>query len=124
MIDKYFFSIENNITFYQEIISSIVIDKKKYSNSLGYINIDIVFNDKSCLFITEVKDVYKTGKNKYRYHYMDKYDELIFRYDNVQHYRKMKTFPHHKHLKNEVIESEEPQLNDVLLEVYKIIIED
>ena len=59
---------------------------------------------------------------KYRYHVMDKNKELVFRYDNVAHFPEIKTHPHHKHLPNKVIESNFPNLLDVIEEVEIMII--
>jgi hypothetical protein len=43
--------------------------------------------------------------------------EQIFRYDNAPHHSEIKTFPHHKHEKEEVKASNEPSLYDVLTEI-------
>lgn len=61
-------------------------------------------------------------KLKYRYHVMNKSKDLIFRYDNVAHFPKIKTHPHHKHVKNRVIESQSPGLLEVMDEVESLII--
>ena len=41
----------------------------------------------------------------------------IFRYDNAPHHRNIATFPHHKHSGEDILESTEPTLFDVLLEI-------
>ena len=46
----------------------------------------------------------------YRYHFQDQENNLIFRYDNTPHFPELKSFPHHKHLKNKVEDSNEPQM--------------
>ena len=38
----------------------------------------------------------------YRYHFQDKHNKLVFRYDNAPHFPKLDNFPHHKHLPNRV----------------------
>jgi hypothetical protein len=43
----------------------------------------------------------------YRYHFQDSQDNLVFRYDNTPHFPDLESFPHHKHLSNTVISSEE-----------------
>lgn len=68
----------------------------------------------------EVKDIDIKSKVKYRYHYMDDHDTLIFRYDNAPHHRNITTFPYHKHDRNEIKASSEPTLFDVLLEIAQI----
>ncbi len=64
-------------------------------------------------------------RKMYSYQYMDSKNNLIFRYDNAEHHRKLNlpTFPHHKHDRSEdnVIKSNAPFLAEVLKEV-KIIL--
>jgi hypothetical protein len=52
----------------------------------------------------------------YRYHFQDQQNNLIFRYDNTPHFPDLKSFPHHKHLKNKVEDSDEPLILDVIKE--------
>ena len=46
----------------------------------------------------------------YRYHFQDEQNNLIFRYDNTPHFPDLSSFPHHKHLPNQVIASEQPNI--------------
>ena len=62
-------------------------------------------------------NVERAGKVKYRYHYMDAEQNLIFRYDNAPHHPEARSFPHHKHTFGDVIESQEPGLMEVLFEI-------
>ena len=57
---------------------------------------------------------------RYAYH-VSKGSELIIRWDNAPHHRKIKTFPHHKHVKEEVFESNEVVLEEILGEVEKMM---
>ena len=52
---------------------------------------------------------------------MNKDYEMQFRYDNAKHHRDIKTFPHHKHTKNEIIESKEIEIQIALAEIEKIL---
>ncbi len=52
----------------------------------------------------------------YRYHCQDDHNRLIFRYDSTPHFPDLPSFPHHKHLRDEVIASEKPKLIEVLQE--------
>jgi len=52
----------------------------------------------------------------YRYHFQDQENNLIFRYDNTPHFPDIKSFPHHKHLKNKVEDSDEPLILNVIKE--------
>ena len=52
----------------------------------------------------------------YRYHFQDQQNNLIFRYDNTPHFPDLKSFPHHKHLKNKVEDSDGPLILNVIKE--------
>lgn len=43
----------------------------------------------------------------YRYHFQDERNCLVFRYDSTPHFPNLSTFPHHKHLPDDVISSGE-----------------
>ncbi len=57
----------------------------------------------------------------YVYQYMDAAQQLVFRYDNTGHHRKLNlpTYPHHKHEGSEsyVVASSAPELSTVLDEI-------
>jgi hypothetical protein len=57
----------------------------------------------------------------YRYHFQDKENHLIFRYDNTPHFPNLPTQPHHKHLLNDVIPVEKPTIAYVVKEIAGII---
>ncbi len=57
----------------------------------------------------------------YRYHFQDSQNNLIFRYDSTPHFPDLVTFPHHKHLPDNVIAHEKPQLTEVLEEVLEFL---
>lgn len=119
MIEAYFEEIESIISFFKNI-RSYDLNKKVYSEKKGLIRGKIVFEDESCLYFTEVKDVDLSEKIKYRYQYMNKDENLVFRYDNSPHHKSIKTFPHHKHLDKRIVESNEVNLGLVLLEILRV----
>jgi len=53
----------------------------------------------------------------YRYHFQDEGNKLVFRYDNTPHFPRLKAFPNHKHLPDDVIPSTRPSVREVLDEV-------
>ncbi|WP_353933393.1 toxin TumE (plasmid) [Okeanomitos corallinicola TIOX110] len=57
----------------------------------------------------------------YRYHFQDEQNSLIFRYDSTPHFPNLPSFPHHKHLFNNVIACQKLHLADVLQEVIEYI---
>ncbi|MFZ4792220.1 MAG: toxin TumE [Candidatus Competibacteraceae bacterium] len=52
----------------------------------------------------------------YRYHCQDRQQALVFRYDDTPHFPGLATFPHHKHLPEQVITATKPALMLVLEE--------
>jgi len=122
MISKYFKKIEKILDDYNHIVEDYIINKQTFTLEKGAIESEVFFNDNSQLDFNEVVNTNQMNKQKYSYHYMNENKEMIFRYDNVQHHREIKTFPHHKHLEKEIVESSEPDLEKVLEEIEKIIL--
>lgn len=56
----------------------------------------------------------------YRYHCQDEQNRLIFRYDSTPHFPNLPSFPHHKHLPDEVIASQKPDIFQVLQEAVNV----
>ena len=68
-----------------------------------------------------VKDyLFSTGR-KYSFQWQDKAGNLLIRWDNASHWKKIDTFPHHKHQKNEVFPSKEFTLYEVLQYLSEIL---
>ncbi|MCY7381961.1 MAG: DUF6516 family protein [Microcoleus sp. CAN_BIN18] len=57
----------------------------------------------------------------YRYHFQNQNNCLIFRYDSTPHFPNLPNFPHHKHLPNDVIASEKPEITQVIKEATEIL---
>jgi hypothetical protein len=57
----------------------------------------------------------------YRYHFQDRENKLIFRYDNTPHFPQLENFPHHKHLPDNVIAVTRPSISEVLSEVDRFL---
>ncbi|AFZ25769.1 hypothetical protein Cylst_3640 [Cylindrospermum stagnale PCC 7417] len=58
----------------------------------------------------------------YRYYFQNAHNHLIFRYDSTPHFPDLPNFPHHKHLQDEVISSEKPDIAQVLQEANELLI--
>ena len=72
--------------------------------------------------LLEISEAIIVKENKlefldYRYHFQDDRNCLIFRYDSTPHFPNLPTFPHHKHLPDDVISSQKPKITQVLTEV-------
>jgi len=94
-----------------KIIKDFKILDFKEGNDFYYLKIEAILIDDGKLYIKE----HVSNENYiYSFHWQDKNGDLIVRWDNAPHYKNIKTFPHHKHTKNGVEESDEVCLEDVL----------
>jgi hypothetical protein len=116
MIEEYFVQLEGIIKEFPNV-RFVSLTKKIYNILQGYISGSIVFENNHRLDFVEVKNVEVLNKIKYRYHYMNDEQGMIFRYDNAPHHTNVSTFPHHKHDGENIRESVEPSLDQVLLEI-------
>jgi hypothetical protein len=104
------------------VIRLVNIAEEKRGTYEGYIYGELTFLDDSILQFREYVDVEdQADRLMYSYHYTDTDDNLIFRYDNTGHHRKLKltTYPHHKHegSQNNLLSSSAPILAMVLDEI-------
>jgi|SRR3990172_12571426 len=52
----------------------------------------------------------------YRYHFQDRKNSVVFRYDNTPHFQEFDTYPHHKHLSERVVAVDQPTILNVIAE--------
>lgn len=67
--------------------------------------------DGSFLFINELNRI---DYQKYSYHWQKENGELIIRWDNLPHWKNIKTFPNHKHENDKVLPSHRVNIDDVI----------
>ncbi|MEB3151704.1 MAG: DUF6516 family protein [Sphaerospermopsis sp.] len=125
LIEDYFQQIQILIESSQ-IVQSFNIETEKRGMYEGFIKGKLEFQDNSLLHLREFVYVeISIDRKMYSYQYMSSENNLIFRYDNTEHHRKLNlpTFPHHKHDRSEdnVVKSNAPFLVDVLHEIEKIL---
>jgi len=63
----------------------------------------------------------QTQHLSYRYHFQDRQNCLIFRYDNTPHFQALEGFPHHKHLPDGVIGCVRPDIMQVVSEAHETL---
>lgn len=120
-IEAYFARIRETIDA-SAIVQSSNVTYDKRSSFTGFIRGEIYVIDGSVLHLREFLDV-ETDVERltYAYQYMDKAQELVFRYDSTGHHKRLNlpTYPHHKHLgpEGEVVASSAPDLAAVLTEI-------
>lgn len=98
---------------HKEIIKEFHVISYDQEISSVRIKIDVTFIDDSKLFIKEY--FFKNAERKYSYHWTDATGNVLCRWDNAPHWENMTTFPHHKHIRTDVMDSRETTLAEVLL---------
>ncbi len=125
-IEEYFAQIEAWIAPSPYVLSWSLL-KDKRSQTIGYLRGLIEFSNGSQLRVMEFVDTQHTVERyKYAYHYQDREESLVFRYDMAPHHPEVNTFPHHKHIGPEpgtIVESSVPTLADVLYEIQAMMSE-
>ncbi|MDA8105711.1 MAG: DUF6516 family protein [Nitrospiraceae bacterium] len=97
--------------FAKIIVGYKVVEYRRYGSATSLVA-KIEFKDGSSL---SVKDyLFLNGKRKYSYHWQDSQGNLISRWDDSPHHKKVSTFPHHRHLPDEIVASKERTIKDVL----------
>ncbi len=108
---------------FQEHIDSYIITQFEQNGDNLRFRMIITFKDTSKLYIKEI--VIDGKKRKYGYHWVDKNDKLICRWDNAPDWPDILTFPHHQHFQNEdnVLPSENIEFSTILRELVKLMVE-
>lgn len=79
-----------------------------------YLKIRSQIIDSSILYIK----IYLSDKEyNYSFHWQKEAGELIVRWDNAPHHLHLKTFPHHRHSSQNITESFNITLSDILKEI-------
>lgn len=68
-----------------------------------------------------IKEYYfsEVPKRKYSYHWMNKNEDLLIRWDNSEHWKEMDTYPHHLHYESN--SNVQPSYINTLVEVLEYI---
>lgn len=102
------------IALFTRCISSYEILEQTTRQDLTKTKIKLTFTDGSVIFLREI--IILNVLHDYSYHWQKADGTLIIRWDNTAHYPHISTHPHHKHvhLENNVEESNEQTLFNVL----------
>ena len=124
-IEDYFESVRQTLDACL-IVESFNVAYDKRGSHEGFVQGQVYFADGSVLHLREYVDVETTlDRLTYAYKYMTSAGQLVFRYDNTGHHKKLnlRTYPHHRHVGNEenVVESHAPELAAVLREIESLV---
>jgi len=87
------------------------------SDYVGFIQGNLEFRQGDHLFFKEYVDLQGSlEKLSYSFHYQDRENNLIFRYDNAKHKPDL-GYRNHKHIEDKIIPSEIPDIEKVILEI-------
>ena len=121
MIAGYFEKVKKRIARLNWLIEREVVETEYDEDAdSGLIGGNITFKDGSCLYF---KEVLFSQTREYRFHYMDRKQNLILRWDSAPHHKKIKTFPYHVHTSKSVMPSKPLNLIEVLDQIERIIVE-
>ena len=118
---QYLRNVENAVRGLPDSYVERYVEEHLTSNRVN-LRIRIRFAD-GCLLelnesaIREDEDINHLG---YRYHFQDKKNNLIFRYDNTPHFPELESYPNHKHSPSAVISTEKPSIIDAIIEAAQI----
>ncbi|MCL6752119.1 hypothetical protein KBT16_14570 [Nostoc sp. CCCryo 231-06] len=126
LIEDYFQQVQILIES-SEIVQLFHLETEKRGMYEGFIRAKLEIKDNSLLHLREFVYVeISLDRKMYSYQYMNSENNLIFRYDNTEHHRKLNlsTFPHHKHDGSEdnIVKSDAPFLAEILKEIEKILV--
>ncbi|MDI6736618.1 MAG: DUF6516 family protein [bacterium] len=94
-----------------KIVSQTEILELVDEHSVQSIRIKTKLINESSLFIQET---ISAKGNKYSYHWQTKDNKLLLRWDNSPHYKEIGTFPHHKHVGENIETSHKVSIEEVL----------
>lgn len=97
---------------YKNIILSVEEIRYIAKKRIEQYKAKLILKDGSNLRITEIW--IDKNLDKYSYYWLDEENKVITGWDNATHYKKLRNFPHHKHIKEKVFPSYENNLDNVL----------
>jgi len=125
MIEAYFEEMLLDL-FISAAVSSFRVLRRETSDEEGYIRIKCFLSNGDTLEFSEYVELKGNGVHivTYTYHWQTAKGPLVTRWDNVEHHKKVKTFPHHLHLSDDtVLDSSPMNLKKVLYYIEKQIAE-
>ena len=118
-----YFRYVSGILALSRIVKSQDIHTEKRTPTEGFLRGDVIFKDGSRLHFRELVSTDPSVQwISYTYQYVRADGTTIFRYDDADHFSKLPSAPHHKHVgENEVIAVDSPDLESVLKEIEALI---
>lgn len=97
---------------YQNIITLIKITDEEHYENIYKIKGRLILIDNSFL---DFREVYNNNKLiAYSYYWISQIKNTLIGWDNAPHHKEINTYPHHKHIKGNILESKQHNMDDVL----------
>ena len=124
MIRRFVENLEKSIVSNPVVLSSNIQKHFGPTNNTVYVKGSIIFIDSSVLDIAIFANKTSTvvSIEKYRFQYMDKQGQMLFRYDNAPHHPELSSFPEHKHVGDRTISLPQPDLKNIFNEITALIL--
>ncbi len=119
MTKWYFDKVQSKLKEIEWLIKSERIDYDLLSDEMGIIKGEIVFIDGSTL---EFREMVSREIPDYRFQYMEKNNELLWRWDTAPHHKEIRTFPYHLHSPKGIEGSEKVDLTYVIEKITNMVI--
>lgn len=119
MIESYLDNIIQEL-FLSPVVSSFKLLKREVGEEDGYIRIKCMLSNGDILEFAEYIKIVKSKIHieTYSFHWQTAAGKLVKRWDSVEHYKKIDTFPYHQHLSGGKILSSVPMnLKKVLTDI-------
>lgn len=120
MIHDYFSKVQKKLDASRWIIIEQSVNFNFVSDEMGIITGKLVFIDNSIL---EFMELVSKKEAEYRFQFMDKNKDMLFRWDSAPHHKEIATFPYHVHISKGVKESNKVNLVEILDIVFGEVIE-
>lgn len=101
-----------------KVFSNIEVLEFIDEDSVQLLKVKAFVKDGSILHITELQT---PDYQKYAYHWQKENGEMLVRWDNSPHYKKLKTFPHHRHEGNNTLPSHRITLDEIIDKIRNIV---
>ena len=111
MTHDYFSKVQKKLDAFRWIIIEQSVNFDFVSEEMGIITGKLVFIDNSIL---EFMELVSKKEAEYRFQFMDKNKNLLFRWDSAPHHKEIATFPYHMHTKKGVKESQKVNFAEIL----------
>lgn len=90
-----------------------VIDFREWENGIYYRIFPRIINNTE----SHIREYIDEKERNYSYHWQENNGTLIIRWDNAPYHNQIKTYPHHKYLKQKIFESKQVAPGDILNQI-------